>query len=329
LRHPALLFTGLVAIAGLSLLVGDSVRFDAHGWLRWGREIGLGQGSFDTTAMPSWKPIPLLLTVPLAWTGPLAPTLFLIVLRTAGFVALALVFRVAARRDGLVAGIVAVGALALVHDWWPTLLGGAIEPALVALGAGAVLAHQARRHALALALLALVALGREEALPLVALYGASRWRHGVQWPAAGALTSGVVLALWLGGDWLGSGDPFHGGELARQAGAAAAAAGRSDTALSGALQAVARALPVALWPLALVGAAAAMRDRDRTSIALLAAAGLWIVIDVGLVALGYPIQQRFLFPATAVLCLIAASGAATVYAWLTEQKSATAVSETS
>ena len=49
----------------------------------------------------------------------------------------------------------------------------------------------------------------------VAAYAAwVMWRREVRWPVAAALLL-IVPVLWLGGDWWGSGDPFHGSNLAK------------------------------------------------------------------------------------------------------------------
>jgi hypothetical protein len=210
-----------IAVAAASLLVTHGLRFDPDGWLRWGREIGLGQGPFDTSALPSWKPLPLIATIPLAFTGAAAPWLWLLGVRTAGLLALAWLYRLTAREGDPVAGALAAGLLALTPGWWPTLLGGGIEPVVVALGCAAVAAHRAERPGLAVGLLAAMALGREEAAILLLAYGATLALDDRRWVAPVAVAVAAVGLAWLGGDWLGSGDALHGGALARAAGAIA------------------------------------------------------------------------------------------------------------
>jgi hypothetical protein len=296
-----------LALAALSLLIGQSLRFDPLGWLRWGRAIGLGDGAFTTRDYPSWKPLPVLLTVPLAFTGSLAPLLLLIVERAAGFLALFLLFVLGRRRAGPIAGIVAAGALALTPEWWPVLAGGGIEPLLVALGCLAVDRHDADRPWQVLGLLFLVALGREEALALLIAYGAVVARRDARFTAVAVVATGVVAALWLGGDWIGSGDPLHGGALARAA-PDAVALRQSGTPMLSALPTVVDLFHAPLWAAAAVGAVAAVMSGDRTLTGLVACGLGWVAIDLTLAADGYPLQARFLFPAVGALSLAAGVG---------------------
>jgi hypothetical protein len=304
-RPGRLAVTGVAALAAaaLSLLLGHALRFDPHGWLRWGREIALGDGRFDTSGYPSWKPLPLVLAIPLAPTGPAAPWLWLLTLRTVGFLTLGLLARLTARRSGWAGGLTAAALLALAPGWWPTMLGGGIEPVVVALGCAAVMAHRAGRPGPALALLAAMALGREEALALLVAYGAwqsHRGRLPLWWTAA---TAGAVATAWLLGDQLGSGDPLHGGALARAAQTAAPFT-HLDT-----LESVAAAvLGPPFVALVILGVLTAIRREDRTTLAVAAAALAWVGIDLVLLAAGYPLPPRFLLPAAAGLA--ATAGAA-------------------
>src|SRR5262249_11998647 len=153
-------------LAGVSVAVDQTLRFDPEGWLRWGREIA--DGRLDTTGLPSWKPLPVLATVPLRALGEDAARIAGLALpATAGLLGLVMMSRLPARRWGTAAGAVAALVLAATPAWWTTLLGGGIEPVTVALGCGAVAAALAGRRGAALALLVLMALGREEALILV------------------------------------------------------------------------------------------------------------------------------------------------------------------
>ena len=307
--RPAALVAAALAAAAASLLLGASLRVDPLGWLRWGRALALGDGAFSTADYPSWKPLPLLLTVPLAPFGAAAGPLLLIVLRAGGFLALAGVFEIARRRAGPMAGLVAAGALALVPGWWPALAGGAIEPAVVALACLAVLRHEAGRPGQTLALLGVMALGREEAVPLVVLYGACLLRRDRRWLPAAVLSAATIAGLWLTGDWLGSGDPLHGGALARAAPDAVALRAGGVPAWTG-LETIAGLMWGPLWIVAGLGVAAAVRAGDRRAGILATAALLWAATDLALAASGYPLQTRFLFPAAAMFCVAAGLGTA-------------------
>ncbi len=115
-------------------------------------------------------------------------------MRVGGLFALLLTGRLAFRLGGAVAAGVALLALVLVPGWWATLLGGQIEPTLLAL---ALDRHAAGRPRQALVLGALVALGRQEAWPLLALCAA--WvvredRRLVPGAAAGWIGLDVLIA---------------------------------------------------------------------------------------------------------------------------------------
>jgi hypothetical protein len=302
----AVVVAAAVVLAAASLLVTHDLRFDPTGWLRWGREVGLGRGAFDTSALPSWKPLPLLATVPLALTGPAAPWLWLLGVRTAGLLALAAVYRWTAGRADAAAGALAVALLALAPGWWPTLLGGGIEPVVVALGCAAVAAHRADRPALAIGLLSAMALGREEAVILLAAYGAVLCREDRRRlaPVAFAVT-GVALA-WLGGDWLGSGDPLRGGALARAAGPAP----MHNDGLEVAAAIILGPPVLALW---LGGVADAWRTGDHTVLSIATAGIAWATADITLATAGYPLPPRFLLPAAAASAAVAGLGGSALW----------------
>lgn len=309
--HPALIVAVALVVAAISLIFHDTLKADPQGWLRWGRSLALGDGTFSTAGYPSWKPLAALLTTPLALTGSAAPDLWLVLMRVGGLLALLLTGRLAFRLGGPVAAGVALLALVLVPNWWPTLLGGQIEPALLALGLLALDRHLAGRPRQALLLGALVALGREEAWPLLALYAlwAVREDRGLLPAAAGALV--VVPVLWLGGDWIGSGSAIHGGVIAGQA--PDAAAQRSAGSVPGyTLELAADLLLVPLWAAVAAGLARALRGGEGLVLALVGAAVAWVGIDVLVSALGLPGETRFMLPAAGLLSVVAGVGAAAV-----------------
>jgi hypothetical protein len=296
-RVAVVLVAGAMLLLAAALLASVSVlRSDPAGWLRWGRELALpGAGPFDTTGLPSWKPLPVLATVPLAFTGSAAPWLWRLLTCVAGLAALAAVAQLAAARGGARAGAVAAALLAVTPAFWSSTRGGMIEPVVVALGAAAVLAHERGRPALTLGLLAAMALGREEALILLLAYAAFRRRL-----VAGALLASAVMAAWLGGDLYGSGDALRGGELARAA--------VSETPVTH-FTTTAWAVAALVVPIATVLVARGLRRADALTIAVAAAATTWLVADLGLLALGYPVPARFLLPAAAGLAVVAGVGA--------------------
>jgi hypothetical protein len=294
---------GAALVAGASLLVATKLRFDPTGWLRWGREVGLGQGAFDTSGYPSWKPLALALAVPVAVTGSAAPLVWLLTVRTAGLLALMHVGRFAARRAGWLGGVVAASVLTLAPGWWPVILGGGIEPVIVGLGCAALAFHERRRYGLALMMLAAMALGREEALLLMLGYGLILRRQAPKLLPAAAVAAVVVAAAWLIGDWLGSGDPLHGASLARDA-----VHETPLTRFSGAEVAVAIVLLPTALALAVAGVRAARTAGDRVVLGIVAAGLVWIGIDALLLFLAYPVPARFVLPAAAAGAVVAGVG---------------------
>lgn len=307
-RRGPLVAGALVALAALSLLWTLVPAFDSQGWLNWGSQV-VHHGRFSTLGYPSWKPLPLLATIPLSLTGSAAPALWLVLSRAAGLAVVALGWRLASRQAGIVAGAVAAVSLLLVAHLLELTGGGLIEPVVLALVLGAVERHVSGRTGQALALATLAALGRVEVLPLVGLYAlwavlARRVRL-----AAAAVAVAIVPVLWLGGDWIGSGSPTHGGYLARYAGAALAA----TTSDHPALFVLNQALELLVTPVLVAGAAGivlSVRRRDWVTLALAGGAFAWLFEDMVMADLGYAGERgRFLLPAAGLACVVAGVGA--------------------
>lgn len=293
-----------LAVGGLSLLWASIPQFDPSGWLLWGRGL-LGFG-FRTSVYPSWKPLPGLMSAPLALTGGAAPALWLVIARAAVVVLAVAVFRVARRWGGTAGGLFALAGLAFVPRLVETAAWGAAEPLVAALVVGAVERHLAGRPRQALVLLGLASLGRPEAWALLALYAAWLARREPPARRAVALVVASVPILWFGGDWIGSGDPFHGSVLAKLA------VGPNGTPDSSVLvsavlgYAVDAASPVWLG-VALLALAPFARAR-RGALVLLAAVLIWMAAVVFQAAQGYPIEARFLIPAGVLVCVLAGAG---------------------
>ncbi|MBA2505287.1 MAG: hypothetical protein H0V29_04995, partial [Thermoleophilaceae bacterium] len=171
----------------------------------WGREIG--SLDLDTSAGPSWKPLPVFLTTPFSAFGDEAGAWLW--LAFARFSALAAVAGVAelVRREAGRGGAALVAALVVLSPWWffnGTL--GNSEPLLVALIAWAAVAHRADRVPLALGLGFAAALLRPEVWPFLLGYVVWLERRGSV--SRGTIAAGGValLALWTlpdlaGSDW--------------------------------------------------------------------------------------------------------------------------------
>lgn len=307
-NRTAIAACGIVAVA--SLAVPAALAFDAWAWLVWGREVL--HLELDTTGGPSWKPLPVLITTPLALLDGLAPLAWLVVARTLGLLAVVFTYRLATRLAGVAAGVFAAGVLAVVGlllgpDGGPRYLRlvaeGHSAPAEVALTLWAIGSHLEGRERRTLALLTGLSLLRPEAWPFLGLYALWAWRRR---PDDRPLVLGLLATvplLWFGGDWWGSGSPLHG---------AADAQVIDDPVgerLLDALDHVAKVIVVPLW----IGVGAALlsarRREERTLLVLGAGALAWMAIVVAMsVGLRYAALSRFLLPAAAVLCVLGGVG---------------------
>ena len=213
----ALVVGGCVLVAVATLPLPAALGYDPWAWMVWGREVG--RLSLDTTGGPSWKPLPVLGTTVVAPAGDLAPTLWLVVARTAGLLALVGAARVGTRLAGPWAGGLAAGLLLLTPDaearYLRLVAEGHSAPITAALVLWAWDRHLAGHHRTALVLGALLGLDRPEAWPFLGLYMAWLWWRQ---PGARPLVVGVAVALpvlWFGADWWGSGQALHGAEVAQ------------------------------------------------------------------------------------------------------------------
>ena len=303
LALPAAACLGLAVV---SLVLPATLAFDPWAWLVWGREaVHL---ELDTTGGPSWKPLPVLAGAVVSLAGDHATTVWLVAARAAGLLALVLAFRLAARVAGPVAGAVAAGLLLLTPDGGPRFLRlvaeGHADTVSATLCLWAVERHLDGRRDHALLLATGLALMRPEAWPFLGLYAGWLWLRdpGQRRLVAAALVS--VPLLWFGGDWWGSGDPWHGADAAQVA---------SGTAADRFGLAAERAAKVVV-PTAWVGGAAALisarRRRDRVLPALAGAALAWTALVTAMsVVLGYAALSRFLLPAAGLVCVLAGIGA--------------------
>ena len=290
-----------IATAALSLLLPWALAFDPWAWLVWGRETG--QLTLDTTTGPSWKPFPVLFTVPFALWEQGAPALWLIVARAGGVLALVGAYVLGARLAGRWAGIAAVAAVAL-SPWWlfNTALGNS-EGLLAAAVLWAVIAHLDGRTRAALALGTAAALMRPEAWPFLGLYGLWLWRRDEDRGAV--IAAGVIVPLmWFGPDLLGAGGALGASHTARgvpSPGSAKLAdvpffAVLGDTATICTLPAVLAALVAAA-----LGGPLARR--------IFAAAAAWVLLVAVMTVAGYAGNPRYLVAAAALGAALAGAGA--------------------
>lgn len=316
---------GIGALALLSLLAPFEPMYDPWAWLVWGRE--LAHLDLDTSAGPSWKPLPAIIDIAAAPTGGFAPQLWLAVARAGWLAAVALAWALAARlvfpdrlssglarwfaprrvrRAQILAGATAALGVVLLYDpftaWTRQFAGGLSEPLLVALVLGAIERELAARRGQALALAAAAALLRPEAWPFLALYGFWLWRSDPslrRWLVVAAL---AVPLLWLIPDLAGSGDPLTGAERAR---------GGDEGPLIEGLDALWRSFNLVLaglWVCAGWATYTAWRERERRIVVLAVGALAWVAVVVVLALAGYAGLPRFAAPAGAIVCVLGGVG---------------------
>jgi hypothetical protein len=303
LARPGLLLVGAaVVVSALSLLVPWSLAFDPQAWVVWGRDTG--RLALDTRAGPSWKPLPVLVTTPLAVTGDAAPALWMIVARTGGLLALAGAATLAWRIAGPVAAA-AAGAFMAVSPWWAYngVLGNS-EGLLVAALLWAVVAHLDGRPRVALALATAGAMLRPEVWPLLVAYGIWLWRTD---PGARRRLVAAGLAvpvLWLGPDLIGIGGAVRASSAARGE-PSPGSAGLED--IPG-LAVLADAVWILTWPAAIAAVAGAVTGPPAVRLLGAAAAG-WTALVAVMAQVGYAGNPRYLVAAAGVGCVLAGVGA--------------------
>jgi hypothetical protein len=315
-------------LAGLSLLVPYAMNSDPWAWLVWGREVR--HLALDTTQGPSWKPLAVLLTTVLSLSGHVAPDLLLLVFRAAWLLAVVLAFRIGKQLAGTTAGVIAAAGLALIPsaaaDWLGIVLQGSCEPLVTAFVLAAIDRHLAGRRTQALTLGCLAALGRPEAWPLAVIYGLAVWQAERRRGAVVVALLGAVPALWLGGAFWGSGDPFGAAHRAHTAlEDVNVSGGGSISVARDMLKSLVTAgqlvpLPYVITALFAVGQAVLRLRRDgdrsdRVTVALGAGVVGWIAVVTGGVLIGLPTAPHFMLAPAAVLSVLGGIGLVQVVRW--------------
>jgi hypothetical protein len=302
----AFVWGACLALAAGSLALPGVPSVDPWAWVVFGREI-VGPGPGLSTVSPTgWKPLAVLFTAPLGLFDGAAPSLWLVVVRCAGLMAMVLAFGLGARAGGVLAGALAALALLACSTWLRFLWAGNVEPLLVALLLGATELHLRGRHDAAFTLGALAGLGRPEVWLLVGGYAAYLWRtERRSWPLAVGMPT--MFALWIVPDWLGSGDLLHALHGAQGSGEPL---GIQRSAVPG-LELLRRAsglAPLPVWLGAVSAVVLGRRTQDRTVRALAFVVADWTLPAVLATALGYPAIPRYLVEPVAACCVLAGIG---------------------
>jgi hypothetical protein len=301
----AVLASAALALAIASLLLPWALAFDPYAWLVWGREVG--RLELDTSAGPSWKPLPVLATALLAPLGSEAgPAAWVVVARAGALLALlgagTLAHRLGAGRLGATAAALLV---ALSPWWWFNAALANSEGLLAAAVLWAAVAHLRGRQSGAFLALVIGSLLRPEVWPFLGLYGLWLTTRGPRRTAARPLVAASFAAiplLWFVPGALGGGGASEAAQGPPSAGSAALAAVPFLAVLEDAVRLL--TVPVALALLA------ALLLRERRIAVLAAAAAGYVLLVAVMTQAGYAGNPRYLVPAAALLATLAAVGAA-------------------
>jgi hypothetical protein len=314
-----LIIAACLAVAALTLLFPSTPTYDPWAWILWGREIV--HLDLVTEGGPSWKPFPMLFTIPFSLLGhDLAPYLWLLVARAGGLFACVMAYRMASRLIGgglygAVAGVCAFLALFSSNKYVRDAALGNSEPLLAAIVLWAFERHLDGRRDHALYLGVLAAFMRPEAWPFLGLYGLWLWFSEPRLRARMVAFAALIPAVWFLPEWWGSGDPFRAGARANAPNPGSAAFADSPAvALVERFMSVTIA-PVELGTLIAVGFAAWMWHRHRregVTLALTAFGLAWFILVAAMTEAGFAGNQRYLIVTTAVVCVLGGMGAVRV-----------------
>lgn len=294
-----------VLLAVASLPIPTSIGYDPWAWLVWGREVG--RLDLVTTGGPSWKPFPVLFTTVFSFAGDLAPQLWLIVPRAAGLITLVAAWRLGVAMSGRVAGWLGAALVVLTPDDGPRFLRvvaeGHVAPLTSACALWALERHLAGSRQAALVLLTALSLMRPEAWPILLIYAVWLARTDPTTKLLVFACFASIPLLWFGGDYWGSGSPWHG------AGVAQVNTSSALDRLELSLRTASTLVVSPVWIASSIGLALAVRNRDRVVQTATALAAGWILVVVAMATvLGYAALSRFMLAGAALFCVLGAVG---------------------
>jgi hypothetical protein len=315
----AAIILGCLAVSALTLLFPSTPTYDPWAWILWGREIT--QLDLVTEGGPSWKPFPVLFTIPFSFFGQdLAPYLWVWVARAGGLFGCVMAYRMANRLVGgslygALAGVCAFAALLSSNKFVRDAALGNSEPMLAGIFLWAFERHLdgRRDHALYLGMAAAVM--RPEAWPFLGAYGLWLWFSEPRLRGRMVAFAVALPAVWFLPEWWGSGDPLRAGARANAPNPGSAAF--DDIPALAVLHRFASytIAPVKLGMLVAVGYAFVVwrRRRGEQLTLVLAALGLaWALLVAVMTQAGFAGNQRYLIVTTAAVCVLGGIGAVRV-----------------
>jgi hypothetical protein len=315
-RQMALIIAGCLAVAALTLLFPSTPTYDPWAWILWGREIL--HLDLVTEGGPSWKPLPILFTMPFSLFGQdLAPYLWIWLARAGGLFACVLAYRLASRLVGgrlygALAGVSAFLALFASNKYVRDSALGNSEPLLAAAFLWAFERHLDGRRDHALYLGVAAALLRPEVWPFLGLYGLWLWFAEPRLRLRMAGFAVLIPSLWFLPEWWGSGDAFRAGSRANAPNPGSAAFAQSPAVELFKRFAESTIAPVELGTIVATGVAAVAWLRRRAQAAILALAVIgfsWFALVAAMTEAGFAGNQRYLMVTTAAVSVLGGVGA--------------------
>jgi hypothetical protein len=307
---------GVISVLTLPSLPG----YDSFSWVVWGHEIAHHVAGPRLPLIfrggPSWKPLPVLFTTMFGFFGA-AVKLWIAFARGIGLLGLYAAYRLgdrlAASEDwasgGPIAGVLGAIAVVLTSGWVHDMYRATSEPMVITTALLWVEWHFSGRRMAAFWSGVALCLMRPEASVFLLAY--ALW---YLWRSRGILR-GIVLLVglvivplgWVLPPWIATGHPLEASSHARIYARGHAAAVHTGLIL----EVLKRATELTVWPVliaALVLTVIAVWVRDWVIVTLAGLSlGYVAVVEVMTLA-GYPGLERFMLPAVALVCVLAAVG---------------------
>jgi hypothetical protein len=311
-RHPWALVAVAVVLAAIAFVLGTGMRpeFDAWGFLVWGKQAL--HGNLETSAAPSWKPLPFLFTLPYALAGGAQLWLWMFTAVAAAFAGAPIAGRIAYRLVGpsparpyapwAAAVFAGVGVLGIFNYGHYMLIANA-DPMEITLCLAAIDSHLCGRRRLAWLCLVLASLGRPEAWSVTGLYALWAWSSEPSMRpllGAGAI---AIPAMWFGigrltsPSWTVASDVAFG-----------STSPLPGFRLWGVIRHWRDLYQVPMQLAALGSVVIAIVRRDRATLILTGAALVWVTAEIAMAYHGWNAPSRYLFAPAAVMVVVAGVG---------------------
>ena len=317
---------GVCVVSALFVVVSDMrPSYDGFGFLVWGRQVL--HWNLNTDGAPSWKPLPFLFTLPYAVAGRGQMWLWMGTAVAGAVLGSVFAARVAFRLTGAaperryapyVAGAFAAVGVLGINTYMHLVLIANSDALIVAACLAAIDCHLGGRYRLAFGMLVLASLGRPEAWVFAGLYGL--W---LMWKVPTASTRVMVLAgllfipaFWFSIPALTSKSWFISGDLALNQQTVI-----HGNKLVGVVNRFRSLYELPMQLAMLLGVVLAAVRRDRTTLLVVGAAALWLLIEVAFAYHGWSAVSRYMIEPAAVMVAVAGGG----IGWLLADRRASVV----